>query len=421
MLARERNACAARQDAPVKIPSPTAMLERLRAIPAARPLLDRLADRPEVYVVGGAVRDLLLGRGPAELDLVVDGDPVAVAQRLGGELRLHDRFGTCTVRLDGHRYDIARARTETYSHPGALPDVQAATLEEDLARRDFTVNAIALALGGGHAGELRAVAGAFDDLDARLLRVLHERSFRDDPTRLLRLARYAGRLGFAIETRTLELGREAVVGRALDTVSGPRVGAELRLAAREPARLAVFATMRGLGLDEAIHPGFGITEHELAVDALALLPPDGRPDLLALALASTGIDAPPLRALLHRLAFQAAEREAIVAAATRARELGRALARAKRPSEIAAAAAGAAPELVAMAGAAVPGARGAAFDWLTRLRHVRLQIDGGDLLRAGIPEGPAIGAGLRAALAAKLDGRAAGREAELREALDAAG
>ena len=393
-----------------KIP-PMELLDRLRGLPAARPLLERLADLPGVYVVGGAVRDLLLGGQPVDLDLVVEGDAADVAQRLGGSAVVHDRFGTSTVRVDGFTYDIARARTETYAHPGALPEVSPAGIEEDLRRRDFTVNAIAIALDG----TVVPFPGALEDLDARQLRVLHDHSFEDDPTRLLRLARYASRLRFAIEPHTLELVGSAVAAGVLATVSGPRVGAELRLLSREPDPVAGLEALRELGLDAAIDPGFGLSDSELARRALGELPEDGRRDLVVLAIAMRGVREPA--GLLNRLGFEAGDRDVVVSAARNAEALAQALSAASKPSEIAAAAAGVSPEQVALAaglGAAAP-----ARDWLERLRHVRLEIDGRDLLSAGVPEGPAIGRALQAALQAKLDGLVTDRDGELRTALQA--
>jgi tRNA nucleotidyltransferase (CCA-adding enzyme) len=323
------------------------------------------------------------------------------------------------VTLDGFTYDIARTRRETYAEPGALPDVEPAPLAEDLLRRDFTVNAIALALAGDAAGELNAAPAALEDLEARLLRVLHDRSFIDDPTRLLRLVRYASRLGFGIEPHTHALAERAISAGALGTVSGSRVGAELRLLAREPDPVRALLGLRELGLDAAIDPGFGLGDAGLARRALALLPDDGRRDRLALAVAARGMAAPELTALLDALAFEAEDRDTIVLAAIRADKVAGALRAASASSEIATAVAGAPPELVALAGAL--GAECQAREWLDQLRHVRLTIDGRDLLAAGVPEGPAIGRGLRAALAARLDGRASGREQELAEALGALG
>lgn len=406
------------EDARVKPPNRNEFLARVRALPAGEPLMRRLGGEPGVFLVGGAVRDLLLDSEPTDLDLVVEGDLAPILARLDGEVVVNDRFGTSTATVDGRSYDVARARRETYPRPGALPEVAPGTLEEDLGRRDFTVNAIATALGGGAAGELRAFPGALDDLAGRRLRVLHERSFLDDPTRLLRLARYQARLAFAIEPRTRALVREAVEHRVLGTLTGPRVGNELRLLAREPDPVAALLALRELELDRAIEPRFGLQDEALARRALELLPADGRSDLLALAIASQRLPADQLRRLLDWLGFPAGERHRIVAAATRAPSLARALERAGRPSEIAKAAFGAPLELVALAGALGPA--DAAREWLSRLRHVELEIDGRDLLAAGVPLGPAVGTGLRAALLAKLDGRTSSREAELAAALQAA-
>jgi tRNA nucleotidyltransferase (CCA-adding enzyme) len=402
----------------VTAPPATDLLERVRALPAAAPLIPRVHEHPGAHLVGGAVRDLLLGGEPYDLDLVVDGDAAAFVRSLGGTVRWHDRFGTSTVVLDGLSYDIARARRETYAHPGALPDVAPATLAEDLQRRDFTVNAIAIALGGKAAGTLSSAPRALEDLGARQLRVLHDASFLDDPTRMLRLARYASRLRFAIEPRTRALVSSALRAGALATLSGSRLGSELRLLAKEPDPIAALRCLRELEVDRAIHPGFGLRDEAPARTALELLPDDGHRDRLAIALAAPRAPAGELRELLDALAFEAQDRDAIVEAVTRAPELAQALERAATRSEIAQAASGTTPELVALAGALGPAEP--AREWLTRLRHVRLGIDGGDLLAAGAPEGPAIGRGLRAALAAKLDGRVSGREAELAEALHAA-
>ena len=401
----------------MEIPPPAALMENVRSLPPGDALLGWLRDQPGVHLVGGAVRDLLRGGAPTDLDLVVEGDALELAQRLGGKLICYERFGTSTVSIDGFSYDIAQARREKYSAPGALPEVEPASLEEDLLRRDFTVNAIALALGPPQPGAVTAAPRALEDLERGLLRVLHERSFVDDPTRLLRLARYQSRLGLGIEPLTARLVAAAASGDALGTVSGSRLGAELRLLTREPDPLKALLALHELGLEAGIRPDFGLRDTELGRRALALLPSQTRVDRLALALALMDVEADELRALLDRLAFEAPDREVVVAAVTRAPDVAGALAAAQRPSEIFAAATGAPLELVALAGALGPAE--AASSWIERLRHVSLEIDGSDLLAAGGPQGPASGRGLRAALEAKLDGRATSPEAELRAALEA--
>lgn len=415
-------------------PDSSVLLEQLRSLPAAQALLPRIGEQGGVYVVGGAVRDLLRGASPNELDLVVEGDVAQLAARLGGAVRRHERFGTCTVALDGFSYDIAQARRERYPRPGALPEVTPAGIEEDLRRRDFTVNAIAIELGGGrdrggthgcdgplgpdgtHA--LRHAPGALEDLERGLLRVLHKRSFLDDPTRLLRLIRYHSRLHFDVEPETDRLAAAAIAGGALQTLSGPRVGAELRLLAREPDPVAALFALRDYGLGDAIEPGFGLADPAVLTRALALLPAQARADLLALAVAGRGVEQARLGSRLDELGFDGHERGVIAEASNHAQATADALALAKRPSEIAAAASGRSDELIALAGALGPAEQ--ATEWLAQLRHVRLEISGDDLIAAGVSQGPAVGAGLHAALSAKLDGRLGGRQQELAEALSAA-
>ena len=398
---------------------PEILLERFGRLPAGRLLLERLRGAPvAVYLVGGAVRDLILETEPRELDLVIESELDPFIGRLGASARLHDRFGTANLKIDGHSYDVARARSETYARPGALPIVAAADLDEDLGRRDFTVNAIALGVWGPPRGALIALYPALTDLRDGVIRVLHDRSFNDDPTRLFRLALYSSRLRFTIEPRTVELALAAVRDGALETVSGSRIGAELRRLAAEPDPVSAVGALAPLGIDAALAPGFGLRDPEPARRALELLPPDGDPSTVVLAAAAIDIGAAELGRLLDEWAFERAQRDAIIAAATRSRVLAAALQGARAPSEVAAAVGGAGVETVALAGAF--GADDEARRWLSDLRHVRLEIDGRDMLAAGVESGPAVGAGLRAALAAKLDGHADSRAAQLAHALRAA-
>ncbi|MEN3281218.1 MAG: hypothetical protein V7607_2358, partial [Solirubrobacteraceae bacterium] len=285
------------------------------------------------------------------------------------------------------------------SHPGALPDVRPGSLDEDLRRRDVTINAIALGLDG----TLTAVEGALDDLQAGVLRVLHDGSFVDDPTRVWRVARYAARLGFTVEANTRALAAAADPS----TVSGDRLGAELRLALREPDPPAAFEAVRELN-PAYLPEGFEARPRELAA-ALALLPDDGRADLLTLAACTARMDALALLRWLDDMGFTAPDRD-LVAAASRF-VIGAPLRAARTSAEIARAARGAPVEAVALAGGEN------ARRWIDELRHVRLEIDGRDLLAAGIPEGPEIGARLQRALDRKLDGEVSGREEEVAAAL----
>jgi tRNA nucleotidyltransferase (CCA-adding enzyme) len=439
------------------------LLEQLRGQPGGESLL---AVAPAgAFLVGGAVRDLLLGRSPRELDVVLAGVDGAVRPPSGGEVaklagrlaaRLrtlaganvagpneHERFGTAIVEWDGGRVDIAGARRERYRMPGALPEVEPAPLEDDLLRRDFTINAIAVALEGPDRGQLRAAPQALDDLRAGLLRVLHERSFLEDPTRLWRLARYRARLGFAVERHTAELAAAALAGGALERISGARVGAELRLALAEPDPSAALMELDELGVLYALHPRLHF-EPALVRNALELLPAagDGRPDLLALAalvlplapdavLRSVGegrlrrhlrpVEDDPrveILALLDRLEFPAADRDRVAGAAVAVARMVGELPAAARPSELRAAVRNVPAEGVALAGAVDATAVAPAQRWLRELRHVTLRIGGEDLLAAGVPEGPEVGRRLEATLRLRLDGELPDeREAQLCAAL----
>jgi tRNA nucleotidyltransferase (CCA-adding enzyme) len=373
----------------------------LRALHGGARVLDAVATTADAWLVGGAVRDALLGREPGELDVVLGGDLPTFAARLETELtEHHERFGTGTLRTrEGLRVDLARARRERYAHPGALPDVEPADLEADLARRDVTINAIALR----PEEALRGVPGALDDLAAGVLRALHRRSFEDDATRLWRLGRYGARLSFTPEPATAAWAAAANPA----TVSGPRHGNELRRTLAEADPVGALRATQALA-PQLLPEGFAPRS---ASDALALLPPgEGRPALIVLARACAGVDAARLVAWLDALGFTAGERD-VVAAGSRAVTL-HPLRAATDVADIARAARGAPLEVVALAGG--DGAR----RWIEALRHMRLSIDGADLLAAGVPAGPDLGARLHRALDAHLSGAAPTREEQLRVALE---
>ena len=163
-----------------------------------------------VYLVGGTVRDILLGEPSFDVDIAVEGDAIAFAQSLaealGGRMRAHDKFGTAVVLYgDDERIDVVTARTESYESPGALPTVAPGSIEDDLFRRDFTINAIAVSLRGDEKGRVVDPFAGRTDLEAGRIRVLHDRSFLDDPTRIFRAVRYENRYGFRMDEHTATL------------------------------------------------------------------------------------------------------------------------------------------------------------------------------------------------------------------------
>jgi tRNA nucleotidyltransferase (CCA-adding enzyme) len=358
--------------------------EALRAThPELDPVREAAAEEP-VFLVGGAVRDLLLGRGRTDVDLVVVGDAAALAARLGVDPVEHERFATAKVELDGHEVDVATARTETYSAPGALPDVEAASeIEADLGRRDFTINAMALPLDGDP--RLIDPHGGRDDLAAGLLRVLHTDSFIDDPTRALRAARYAARFGFDLEPETAALLRAT----DLDSVTADRRHAELLRLAAEPEAAGGFELLAKWGLVELREGGVELAQR---VAELSKAPPWG--DL-----------APRDEAVLAAALGPAGAEEELAAARPQNPSLAVELAGRRDPVELVL-------------------ARALGAEWLDRYllewRSVALEIDGEDLKAAGVPQGTAIGRGLKEALIRKLDGEISGREQELEVALEAA-
>jgi tRNA nucleotidyltransferase (CCA-adding enzyme) len=282
------------------------------------------------------------------------------------------------------KIDVGQTRAESYPEPGALPEVRPASITEDLGRRDFTINAMALPLSGD--GELLDPHGGLGDLRAGVLRVLHDRSFLDDPTRALRAARYAARFGFELEPETERLLRDADVS----TASEDRIDNELRRIAAEDDPAAALRLIAAWGVMPNLDPQ--------AADRVA--------EVTRLA------SAPPWSEWVER---RLAVMLAIVRPLPQIREL--AAATPERPSEAVRLAAAWDPAQLLVA-------RAMGAEWLDRYaaewRQVGLEITGADLLAEGIPEGPSIGRGLEAALSGKLDGEISGRDEELRIALAAA-
>ncbi|HZY43817.1 MAG TPA: hypothetical protein VFF70_03630 [Anaerolineae bacterium] len=253
----------------------TRLAKKLRAALAKsdRSFIDQVtalatqSKRP-LYLVGGPVRDLLLGQSIIDFDLTVEGDAIDLAQQLAkklrGSIKTHDRFGTAklilptqsasTASRSGASVDLASTRSETYAQPGALPDVTPGNLQSDLIRRDFSINAMAIRLDGDHFGELIDMYQGADDLKRGLVRVLHPQSFTDDPTRIFRAARFTERFNFKVEAKTLKLIPAALP--IIDRVSGDRLRREFEAIFKEDQPDRALALLDQWGVLKQIDPEF---------------------------------------------------------------------------------------------------------------------------------------------------------------------
>jgi len=412
-------------------------LERLRA-PIARLLVQAgaIADTHgwPVAAVGGLVRDLLRGgapRPPGDLDLTVQGDARilarALAEALAGEVRdrprEHPTFLTATVDLArGHRVDVTTARRERYRVPGALPEVEPASLEEDLWRRDFSVNALAVRLDRGAWGQVLDPTAGLEDLRRRRIRVLHPMSFIEDPTRLFRAVRFAVRLGGRLEPATRRLFAEAVRLAAYPALSGDRLRAELTLARRQPDAATVLTRLGRMGAFRLLLPRYRFaSETETRLDRVAALSgrlpvtPETEEALHLLAL-TAHLGAPDRDAWLARLGLAPGQRAALERAVRRATDVLGRLAGA-RGADDAYATLRHVPELPA-AWTRVCAGRSAARTYVERYlvewRAIRPLVTGDDLQALGLVPGPAVGRLLDELRAAQATGRIRTRSAALR-------
>lgn len=375
------------------------------------------------FVVGGVVRDLLLGTGNYDLDVVVDEAAPAFADRaarsLGGSVKAHTRFGTAILVLPGGRkVDVATARRESYERPGALPTVAAGSILDDLRRRDFTINSMAVRLNASGFGTLIDHFGGEADLDAGVLRVLTDRSFDDDPTRILRGVRFAARFSYRFDEHTEALLREALERDSLSTVSGERIMNEIALILSEGDPWPPVERMIAWGVLPAIHgewrldaslgTAFAEIGHLFAPECAAPggdevepwrlyfatmllpLPPDAR---------SRVLDRLSAGRRLHDTArhIERFERES-AAALESPGEVSR--------SAVYRALGGLSTEalLVGVATHRSPRVRERIGLFLSDLRSATTSLNGRDLVALGVPEGPRVGEILAELLDARLDG-----------------
>ena len=421
---------------------------------AARRLLGELAALAEplpLALVGGAVRDLLLARGPSgagrggegaraaepergplrgaghgELDLAVEADDAALAAlvarfeaRLGPCARRHPPFRLCRWegRGDEPGIDLSGARAEEYPAPGALPRTRPATLEEDLLRRDFAVNALAIVVAGPRRGALLDPAGGLDDLAARRLRTLHARSYEDDPTRLARGVRFEARLGFRLAAEDEDAARRAFAGPAPDAVAPSRVGRELTLLLAEPDPAGALARFVELGAGARWLPGLrqdsGAELRAAAPAVFAAAQASGADDELraaALHAATTRPERAAERA--ERVALPSRARRALLEGMAQSRRLERLLREAPNDAALVRAVYRVAPGTLLCAAAF------AGREALERAARARRLIDAHppflaarDLIQIGVPAGPELQEWLARLTGEQAAGRIADRAA----------
>jgi tRNA nucleotidyltransferase (CCA-adding enzyme) len=378
-----------------------------------------------VYLVGGTVRDMLLGRPNFDVDVAVVGDAIAfargLAKRLGGRSKPHGQFGTAVVSYDdGRHVDVVTARRETYDAPAALPTVERAGIKDDLFRRDFTVNAMAASLEGDDYGRLTDPFDGTDDLANGIIRVLHDESFVDDPTRIFRAVRYESRFGFRMDEHTEELARASIEGGYVGRLSGVRIREELMELLEEAEAPRSISRLGQLGADAAIHPRLAADE-EAAELFGRLRELDARYELdvpvwrLGLTVLARRLPAEDVQELVSRLQLRRRDARHVAAAIADGPRLVEQL----RDGGLSAS------EIVALAEPDQPDAPLLALaladlaqlhDYFDRLQHVRLHIGGSDLAELGLGESPRVGEILAELRRRKLNGEIDGRESELEAA-----
>ena len=418
--------------------------------PARREMLRLIARQAEelglaLYVVGGFVRDLLLGKPSLDFDLVVEGDAIrlarALARKYGGRVSSHRRFGTAKWRLDPQderlrsalgleqeqladlpaTLDLVSARTEFYMHPTALPTVQQGSIKLDLHRRDFSINTLALRLDGRYYGKLLDHWGGGKDLREGVIRVLHSLSFIDDPTRMLRAVRLEQRLGFTIEPRTLELLHDALP--LLGRVSGERVRGELEQIFKEPRRLQIMDRLQELDLLRAIHPAlrWGDWQRQAFAQVEGFRPPESwrlagevEPQALYYGMLLVALEPAQAQAVCRRLHF-AAQLRADLLQANRLYHGFPARCGEGRPSALVEYLEGFRERALVIAWLAFfdqPDCRARLERYLRQWRFVTPTTTGDTLRAMGLPPGPAYGRILHRLRAARLDGEVTSDEQE---------
>jgi tRNA nucleotidyltransferase (CCA-adding enzyme) len=405
--------------------------DELRRLGRLEPVFNAVAAASDtvdgVFLVGGTVRDILLGEPSFDVDIAVEGDAIALARsislQLGGRVRAHEKFGTAVVLYgDAQRVDVVTARTEFYDAPAALPSVEHATIRDDLHRRDFTINAMAASLKGDDFGRLVDPFGGRRDLVAGRIRVLHNLSFIDDPTRIFRAVRYENRYGFRMDEHTARLARGCIEMGLVGDLSSTRLLDELEALLGEGEVEHSVLRLAELGAAAAIHPHLAADEEgvrlirrgrELAAQ-YGLDVPAWRIGITALA---RRLPPDEVYGWLERLKMRRRDVEQIAHAVTVGPRLVELLRGTEQsPSEVVALAEQYAPDtpLFALALEDLPALRG----YFADLRGIRLEVTGGDLAELGLGESPRVGEVLAELRRRKLNGELDGRDTELAAARD---
>ena len=411
-------------------PAPTlegmSLATELHALEQLQPIVEAVAtlgDRAEgVYVVGGTLRDILQGEENFDIDIAVEGDAIAfarsLASALGGRFTPHAKFGTAIVSYgEGERLDVVTTRTEFYDSPGALPTVERAALREDLRRRDFTINAMAASLKPADFGLLVDPYDGRTDLAAGVLRVLHNLSFIDDPTRILRGIRYEARYGFRFDEHTTRLARGCIEMGLVGDLSSVRLRDELVQLLEDPGAPGGIQRLGELGVDRAIHSHLrGDFEAATLFERARTLRDDLEVDVpvwrLGVAALARCMNSDEAFDWLERLKVRRRDVDRIVGAITVAPRIVERLREEELdPAQVVALADPFAPDAPLLALATEE--HQALRDYFVRLRSVELEIDGADLVEMGLPESPRIGEVLAELRRRKLNGEFEGRESEL--------
>ena len=371
-----------------------------------------------LYLVGGVVRDLLLGQANFDLDLVVEGNVINLAHQLSstyqGKIVTHPRFNTAKLQWDKWSVDLATARSETYVKPGALPSVKPGSLSSDLFRRDFTINTMAIYLNPSHYGALIDLYGGVDDLEHKLIRVLHERSFTDDATRIWRGLRYEQRLNFQLEENTRRLLRRDIP--MLDTISGDRIRYELECILKEEFPEKVLRRADELGVLPKLHSalkGNGWLAEKFG-QARRLSSPNAPPIGLYLALLAYSLTSKQNEQFTSRLRLAKSLAQTLRDTNGIKAKL-QSLANPKlTPSGIYRLLHGYSPLAITANSLAcdLPVARRHINLFLNKLRYIKPALNGDDLIRMGITPGPRIKEALQLLHEARLDGKVTSKQDE---------